>query len=131
MLARALDSATTFEKASDLTLAAVLDIVQAALDGSEHAKAGNLLRAMLHMRPDDGYLRLVALEATERKAGCHRGEGIHLPSATAWRWVCTHRVPISLDVGLEMVLTLEDGGFKLPAKGSDEAGLAGSRLKLA
>lgn len=129
-LARALDSATTFEQASDLTLAAALDIAQAALERSEHASTGRILRAMLHLRPDDGYQRLVGIEASQREAGCRPGEGAHLPSATAWRWVRSHRAPIAVDVGLEMILLLEKDGFSPPKIGGGESELRGSRLKL-
>jgi DNA-binding NtrC family response regulator len=129
-LARDLDSATTFERASDVALAAALDVAEAALARSPYAATGRLLRAMVHLRPDDGYLRLVALEAAARKAGSSVGEGAHVPSATAWRWVRAHRVPVSLDVALEIVLTLDNGVFGPPRSGADTIDLKASRLKL-
>ncbi len=129
-LSRALDSATSFEHASDLTLGAVLATAEAAVQRSEYAKTGKVLRAMVHLRPDDGYLRLVGLEAGRVESGCQVGEGTHLPSATTWRWVRSYRVPISVDVSLDMVLAFEADSFAPPRVGDTSADMKASRLRL-
>ncbi|MFT3772698.1 MAG: sigma 54-interacting transcriptional regulator [Minicystis sp.] len=129
-IVRALNAVTTFERASDQVLAAALDIARAALAGSAYADKGRILRAMVHLRPDDGYLRLLTLEAGERETSSRVGEAGHLPSATVWRWISTQRAPVALDVDLEMVLVLEDGTFSPPKAGTVNGDLKASRLKL-
>ena len=62
-LVRNFASAPTFEVAADLALRAALQIAERALASSGYAGNGRILRAMVHLRPDDGYVRLVALEA--------------------------------------------------------------------
>src|SRR4029079_10493147 len=58
-----LRSASTFEEAAALTLQPMLASAGAALAASPFASSGRIVRAMVHLRPDDGYRRLVVLEA--------------------------------------------------------------------
>jgi len=62
-----------------------------------------VVRGMLHLRPDDGYQRLVVLEGGASKVSAPDATHAHLPSATAWRWVAEHLKNISVDVNLGRV----------------------------
>ena len=76
-LVRNLASATTFERAADITLRATMELVDEALAASGLAGKGRMLRTMVHLRPDDGYVRLVALEAGEGKeTGCQINQDV-------------------------------------------------------
>lgn len=130
-LVKRLASATTFEHAAGATLRATLDCAAEALRTSRFAADGRVLRAMVHLRPDDGYVRLVALEAgAEERPGCRVGESAHLPSATAWRWVTSKHAPVAVDVTLQLVTVLGDKGASSPEGGGEPVDLQGSRLKL-
>jgi len=130
-LVRNLASATTFERAADATLRAAMELVEQALAKSPLANQGRILRTMVHLRPDDGYVRLVALEAgTDKPSGCHVGAGAHLPSATAWRWVSTKHAPVAVDVVLQLVTVLAEDAAGKPQGGGEPVDLQSSRLKL-
>ncbi len=130
-LVRNFASAPTFEVAADLALRAALQIAERALASSGYASTGRILRAMVHLRPDDGYVRLVALEAgADRKTGCQVGAGAYLPSATAWRWLSKCKAAVAVDVTLQLATVLE-GTTSTPIQGSGQSiDLGGSRLKL-
>ncbi|XXY45977.1 sigma 54-interacting transcriptional regulator [Sorangium sp. So ce269] len=93
--------ARTFEEAASALLSAALDVAEGSLASSTYDR-GRILRAMVHLRPDDGYVRLVALDALPGggRGPLVRGGGAHLPSATAWRWVREHLRPVEIDVAL-------------------------------
>ncbi len=93
-----LREAATFEDAATATLAPLLSLATAALAESPFAPSGRIVRAMLHLRPDDGYRRLVLLEAGARAVSTLDTAVPRLPSATAWRWVAEYRRPLSVDV---------------------------------
>jgi DNA-binding NtrC family response regulator len=131
VLVRNLADATTFEAAADATLRAAIEVVEAALGRSSFAGKGRVLRAMVHLRPDDGYVRLVALEAGEGgAAGCKIGAAAHVPSATAWKWVAKQRAPVAVDVTLQLVSVLSGGKAGAPEGGGEPVDLRGSRMKL-
>ena len=131
MLVRNLASATTFEAAANATLRATVALTQAAIAASSFAGKARISRAMLHLRPDDGYVRLVALEVGEGgQAGCRIGAGAHLPSATAWRWVSQRQAPVAVDVTLQLVSIIVDGKVGAPDENGEPVDLKGSRLKL-
>lgn len=94
-----LAAARTFEDAAGALLGAALDVAEASLAASRH-EGGRMLRAMVHLRPDDGYVGLVALDANPKgsRDAIKRGSSAHLPSATAWRWVVTHGRTVAVDV---------------------------------
>lgn len=130
-LVRNFTSAPTFEVAADLSLRASLEIAERALAASPLAGRGRVLRAMVHLRPDDGYVRLVTLEnAPGERAGCRLGAapGAYLPSATAWKWLSRRKASVALDVRLEMVTVLGSGAPEVAAE--EEIDLGVSRVKL-
>ncbi len=130
-LVRNLAAASNFEAAASATLRATLDLAEQALAASPFAQKGRILRAMVHLRPDDGYVRLVALEGgSEGRAGCKVGAGAHLPSATAWRWVTKQNAPVAVDVTLQLVTVLSGGKIGLPEGGGEAVDLRGSRIRL-
>jgi DNA-binding NtrC family response regulator len=91
--------ARTFEDAAAALLGAAVDVAEQSLAGTQNDR-GRIRRALVHLRPDGGYVRLVALEAPA-KGGRHalqHGDGAHVPSATAWRWIVAHGRPVSIDV---------------------------------
>ncbi|WP_437941107.1 sigma-54-dependent transcriptional regulator [Sorangium sp. So ce341] len=83
----------SFEDAASCALRSLLDVADEALASSRHAKRGVLLRGMVHVRPLDGYRKLLVVEE-----GAARPEAVSLPSATAWRWVAQHGSAVSIDV---------------------------------
>jgi transcriptional regulator with AAA-type ATPase domain len=90
-------AATRFEDAARATLVAMLACADEARGASSYGSRGRLLRAMVHLRPEDGYRRLFGVEHPSHKPA----EGIgYLTSATVWRWVSEHGCSVSLDVEL-------------------------------
>ena len=97
-LTRSLVASTTFDEAALIIARAVLDTAANALDASAFAERGRLLRAMVHFRPDDGYRRLVIIEhEVDSRSDAPDEQASYLPSATAWRWVASHRCAVSMD----------------------------------
>jgi DNA-binding NtrC family response regulator len=117
--------ARTFEDATATLLQATLDVAEETLAASPYA-GGRILRAMVHLRPDDGYVHLVGLEAARdgARGALAQGGGMHLPSATAWRWVEEHARSVEIDLvaGAVKLLagpTLEElPALKLDGQGS-------------
>ncbi len=97
-------AATTFEEASALTLRATLDAATQAVQGSRWPGA-RLLRVLVHLRPLGGYRGLRVLEAGQQ-GSVEVSVLPFVPSASAWRWVETHRSPVAIDVGLALVQPL-------------------------
>lgn len=119
----------TFEGAAEAVLSAALDLTEDACARSPFAKTGRVLRAMVHFRPDDGYVRLVVLEASKR-GSCAVGQADHVPSATAWRWVKEHAMAVAVDVLLGTV-TPEHGRDLIGHSGHPRTfDAAQSRIKL-
>ena len=100
-LLAALAAAPTFEDAAATTLGALLALASEGLAASPFAKRGRILRGMVHLRPDDGYRRLCVIESEASAAS--KPAPSCLPSATAWRWVAEHGVPVAIDVNLGIV----------------------------
>lgn len=95
--------ATTFEEAAAVTLRPMLEVARVALAASPFAESGKIVRGMLHLRPDDGYRRLVVLEAGGTSVSAVESNQHRLPSATAWRWVAERGQGVSIDVNLGRV----------------------------
>lgn len=110
-----LRSAKYFEDAASTMLHEALNAAKTELQGTIHAKRGQILRGMAHLRPADGYRRLVIQDATPP-----RGEPStpHVPSASAWRWVVQHGGPIAIDVPIGRVRTLDDQAVRVITEGS-------------
>ena len=98
-----LRGAATFEQAAAMTLHPMLELASLALANSTFAGSGRVVRGMLHLRPDDGYRRLVVLEAGESDVASLDSVQQRLPSATAWRWVAERGQAVSVDVNLGAV----------------------------
>jgi DNA-binding NtrC family response regulator len=95
---------TFFEEAAGLTLRAMLDVAQKALEESPYAGQGRIIRGLFHLRPLDGYRQLVMLEADQTEISpALSGNQALLPSTTAWRWVREKRCAVSIDVGLAQI----------------------------
>jgi len=107
-LLTALLSATSFDEAARLTLRAQLELANDALDASPWAGKGRILRGIVHLRPADGYRRLLAIDALPGEAA---GVDVIVPSASAWRWVAEHRCPVAIDANLGTVRRWTDGRF--------------------
>ena len=100
--------AATFEEASATALEALLRAAERAVASSRWPEA-RVLRALVHLRPHGGYRGLRVLEAGAA-AGVEPPELTFVPSASAWRWVETHRRAVAIDVGLAMVQPLSTPG---------------------
>ncbi len=96
-------AASTFEEAAALALRPMIEIAQAALAASAFRTSARVVRCMLHVRPDDGYRRLVVLEAGGSQVAAVDRTQSCLPSATAWRWVAETGHGVSVDVLLGRV----------------------------
>ena len=107
-LLTALLGATSFEEAARLTLHALLELASEQLAASPWAHAGRILRGIVHLRPADGYRRLLAVDAQPREDA---GVEAIVPSASAWRWVAEHRCPAAVDANLGTVKLWTDGRF--------------------
>jgi DNA-binding NtrC family response regulator len=94
----ALKGAQTFEDAATTTLDTLLDVVGAALAASRFAARGRVLRGMVHLRPGEGYKRLVVVEREPRASRRSEADKRSLPSASAWRWVVERGAPVAIDV---------------------------------
>src|SRR5689334_17683825 len=82
-----------FEDAASVILHEALDSALVALKASPFAKSGRVLRGMVHLRPADGYQRLVVVDGATPKPG--QTNSMHLPSASAWRWVVQRVCPVA------------------------------------
>lgn len=102
-LTNQLRAVSTFEAAAAVALRPMIDLVREALAESPFSASGHVVRAMLHLRPDDGYRRLVVLEAGSTKVSAVDGTQMRLPSATAWRWVAERGKGVSIDVNVGRV----------------------------
>jgi DNA-binding NtrC family response regulator len=96
LLVRLMEAAY-FEDAATAALEAVLACAEQAVAESRFASSARLLRAMVHLRPSDGYQRLFGVE--HRTGAQVEGTG-YLTSANVWRWVAEHRCAVSIDVQL-------------------------------
>lgn len=96
---RALRAAADFEDAAVLTLGRLITIAQRALAQSVY-RDGAILRAMLHLRPNDGYAGLSVLNAGAATLGDPGAQESLLPSASVWRRVSTAEAPVAVDVQL-------------------------------
>jgi DNA-binding NtrC family response regulator len=111
-LITALRKARTFEDAASTTLAAMLEVGVAALAASPFAGRGRMLRGMVHLRPGDGYRRLVVADVGSPTSSSPAIQNAHsLPSASAWRWVVERGMPVAIDVNVGVV---EAGGAEQP-----------------
>ncbi len=96
-LANALFHAATFEQAATSLGNVMLDVATEALEDSEFAERAQVLRVMVHVRPDDGYRKLTVIEHGADLDGPDEPSISYVPSATAWRWVASHRSAVSID----------------------------------
>lgn len=104
-----LKKAKSFEEAALPVARRLLGECEDALDASVFAGRGRLVRATVHLRPDDGYRRLVSVEANDGSLHPVVSGETRLPSTTAWRWVAEHRCAVVLDVALGKVEPLIEG----------------------
>ncbi len=102
-LVEALRATTTFEQAAGATLRTMISLTARSLAASPFASTGRVVRGMLHLRPDDGYQRLVVVEGAAGAAAGVEATQTRLPSATAWRWVAEHQRAVAVDVALGRV----------------------------
>jgi len=100
-----LRTARTFEDAAQVMLREILDVAKEVLSASKFANRGKVLRGIAHLRPGDGYRRLVVLEDAQPSRDVTIS---YLPSANVWRWIATRQCPIAVDVPLARVWTWEN-----------------------
>jgi DNA-binding NtrC family response regulator len=105
-----------FEDAASVIMHEALGLAAVALKASSFAKTGRILRGMVHLRPADGYQRLVVVDALPPKVG--ETPSMHLPSATAWRWVVQRVCPVAIDVPIGRVCALSNGTLEVLADAS-------------
>jgi DNA-binding NtrC family response regulator len=125
-LVDALLGAKTLESAAASVLEPMIARAERALASSRYASQGKLLRAMVHLRPDDGYRGLVVLERGADRlvpvAIEARGStASYLPSASAWRWVTEHRSPVAIDVHVARVEPMQGPAARTKHEPSGQA----------
>ncbi len=91
-----LTQSVTFEAAARATLLVLVKRFEEQLAASKLAGKGRILRAMVHLRPGDAYLRVLALDRGDPGAS-------YAASATAFRWVREYGASIVMDVHLGVV----------------------------
>lgn len=102
LLLAALPAARDRQTAIQACLGAILQVSHAAAERSPF-KRGQVLRAMLHLRPDEGYAGLAVLEAgAQALTPPSAGQGL-LPSASVARLVREGGQPAAVDVTLRIV----------------------------
>ena len=112
-----LREAPAFEPAAAALLRSILDLAAGSLAESPFHAQGRIVRAMLHVRPDDGYRRLAVLEGDASALSPSGVPAPLAPSATAWRWVAEHERALSVDVNLGQVrVEGEDAGAVLEGR---------------
>lgn len=90
-----LRDATNFEDAAKALLEMMIESAARALESNTNIKHARLLRAVVHLRPPEGYQRIFGIEGS---TGAEiEGTG-YLSSATLWQWIVDHRAPVSVDV---------------------------------
>jgi transcriptional regulator with AAA-type ATPase domain len=125
-----LHEAATFEAAAGVTLRPMLALALQALEASPYASSGRIVRAMLHLRPDDGYRQLVVLEAGADTLSSLDPADARVPSATAWRWVAEHQRALSVDVHVGRVqVEGAAAGVAAPDRRFGEGQLAGQESR--
>lgn len=91
-LLHGLHQARSFEQAAAQTL----DVVLAEAGRAARDTDAQVLRGMVHLRPDDSYEGIAVREIGAGADGDERPR--FMPSATAWRWVAEARDAVLLDV---------------------------------
>jgi len=121
LLTRLMEAAS-FEDAATAALEAVLACAEEAVAESPFATSARMLRAVVHLRPSDGYQRLFGIE--HRTRAPVEGTG-YLTSANVWRWVAEHRCAVSIDVQLGILHAWLPDGPVERREPQDAAGVPG------
>ena len=103
-----LTAAPDLETGATACLRRLLDVAGAALARSSYRR-GEMLRAMLHVRPGSGYEGLYVLHAGRRELSAPSGSQALLPSVTVWRYVSAGRRPAVVDVATSSIRPLGTG----------------------
>jgi DNA-binding NtrC family response regulator len=102
-LAERLRAGEDFEDVAVATLRHALQVVERAVASSSHREA-SVKRAMLHLRPGDGYAGLHVLQAAAAALSAPgRGDAL-LPSASAWKVLQRTGRPVAVDVNLRILM---------------------------
>lgn len=128
-LSTALFAATSFEQAARVAVQAQLELARARLAESPWAGAGRILRGIVHLRPADGYRRLLAVDADDASEAPPSLEAI-APSASGWRWVAEHRCAIAIDTNLGAITRFGDGSAVTEQHPTRDSITAESRVRL-
>ncbi len=126
-LAASLVASSSFDDAAAAVGRAMLDSAESALEKSPYAARNRMLRAMVHLRPDDGYRRLAVIEHDTEPRGPAPSGAPHLPSATAWRWVASQRCAVSIDASLGRVQPHAPGAMAHIEKSNADPDLLASK----
>lgn len=110
LLAR-LKHAGSFEEAASLLLADLLRVCEEALQHSRFRQA-RLQRAIIHLRLEGAYQSLLILKHGERVAAGPGDDLSYLPSATAWRYIQEHRLPVAIDAQLDTFVAIGQDGVQ-------------------
>ncbi len=78
----------------------MVEAAAASFTQTDAAQRPNLLRAVVHLRHDDGYQRLFGIDSATREE--LEGTG-YLTSTRVWEWVAEHQCAVSIDVMLGLV----------------------------
>lgn len=102
-LVRRLHAAATFEDAATAVLSAAIESVARPISvaaNNPFLENRHLVRAVVHLRPDNGYQRLVEVKpgapSTLTTSSC-------LTSANVWRWIVKHQCSASIAVQLGLL----------------------------
>lgn len=129
-IAQRLRGAVDFEGAAVACLSHLLELAQAELSRGDFP-GGRMVRAMLHLRPNQGYEGLYVLDAGAQRLSHLTEEQDLLPSVTAWKWIEAGRGPVAIDVEMGVIkpqdAEAQEVNFGSP---TDDNISDGSRLRL-
>jgi DNA-binding NtrC family response regulator len=121
----ALRGVSTLEQGASALLSALSRVVATAIESAGH-RGARFERAILHLRPGGGYQGLLVLESGRAEVEIPDEDPSFLSSATAWRHVEAHRVPVAIDV-LTGTLRVDPGGTSPAHPAAEGTGFDGKQ----
>lgn len=123
-----LRDASSFEDAAKALLQSMRESASRGLSSNTSIRNAKLMRAVVHLRPPEGYQRIFGIDGV---SGVEiEGTG-YLSSSTLWHWIVEHRAPVSVDVvvGLTYVHQTEGMTSANPSMMADVALGPGSQTR--
>jgi len=121
-----LTAATYFEDAATAVLQTLFNCAETTLTTSPYASNAQLLRGVIHLRPEGTYQRLFGID---RKNGERIDGAAYVTSANIWAWIEASHCSLSIDVQASMLRAWGATGPLLLPNQRLDAGLPGDRTR--